>query len=176
MRKLAGLCALMTAGAIGMAHAGPENVAFPKDYASSFVAYHAVDKPDKKRGPTHRVFFINREALAAVKAGKPLPSGTVIIREDWFVKTDDTKTAVKDAGGRFVRTEKKGVQVMEKRDGWGADYPPAMRNGNWEYASFKADGSRNAKANIERCFSCHARMRDDDFVFSMKELRAAANK
>lgn len=176
MGKLGALTTLMIAGAAGLAQAGADNVAFPNGYSDTFVRYHFIDKPSKKRGPTHRVFFINKNALAAIKAGKPLPSGTVIIREDWFVKTDGKKTAVKGAKGRYIKAKKKGVQVMEKRDGWGAAYPPAMRNGNWEYASFKVDGSRRSKANIKRCFSCHARMKGADFVFSMGPLQKAAGK
>lgn len=176
MRKLGALTVLIIAGAVGMAQAGADNVAFPRGYGSKFVQYHSIDKPSKKRGPTHRVFFINRETLVAIKGGKPLPSGTVIVREDWFVKTDGKKTAIKDAKGRFIKTKRKGVEVMEKRDGWGAAYPPAMRNGNWEYASFKVDGSRRGKANLKRCFACHARMKGADFVFSMGPLRDAARK
>jgi len=31
---------------------------------------------------------------------------------------------------------------MEKRAGWGADYPPAKRNGEWEFQAFDARQSR----------------------------------
>jgi len=67
---------------------------------------------------------------------------------------------------------------MEKGEGWGAAYPASMRNGNWEYAIFKASGERNLKAapRIKGCFGCHMRKKADDFVFSMKELKAAAKK
>jgi len=47
--------------------------------------------------------------------------------------------------------------VSEKRDGWGADYPASMRNGNWEYAAFRTNGDRNPKAKIARRFGCHMR-------------------
>ena len=63
---------------------------------------------------------------------------------------------------------------MEKRNGWGTGYPASMRNGNWEYASFQPNGKRKAKAKIKRCFGCHMRKKGDDFVFSLKALRAAA--
>jgi len=71
---------------IGTALADTENVKFPKGYGEKFVRYHAIDKPSKRFGPTHRIFFINKIGLNAVKAGKPLPNGTVIIREDWMSK------------------------------------------------------------------------------------------
>ena len=163
---------------IGTAQAGTENVKFPEGYGEKFVRYHAIDKASKRFGPTHRIFFINKTGLNAVKAGKPLPNGTVIIREDWHVKNDGKKNAIKDADGKYIVTRKKGALVMEKGKGWGADYPASMRNGNWEYAIFKANGERNVKATprIKRCFACHMRKKLDDFVFSMKELKAAAKK
>ena len=156
------------------AQAGTENVKFPKGYAKNYVLYTTVNKPNKKRGDTFRKFFIPRAALAAVKAGKKLPNGTVLVREDWLTKKDAAKKSIVGADGRFVTTKKKGVQVMEKRDGWGADYPASKRNGTWEYASFKPDGKRNAKAKIGNCFGCHMRKKSDGFVFSMKALKAAA--
>lgn len=161
---------------VSAAQAGPEKVKFPTGYNDSFVRYHAIDKTSKRFGSTHRIFFINKVGLDAVKAGKALPNGTVIIREDWFVKTDDKKKAIKDANGKFTATKKKGALIMEKGEGWGEAYPAEKRNGNWEYAIFKADGSRNTKANTGRCFGCHMRVKGSDFVFSMKELRAAAKK
>ena len=178
MLKIVGIIALTLTGAVavGTAFAGTENVKFPAGYADKMVRYHSVDKTSKRFGPSHRIFFINREALTAVKAGRALPSGTVIVREDWSVKTDGNKNAIKDDKGHFIKIKKKGAQIMEKRDGWGVDYPPTMRNGNWEYASFMANGKRNTKRKVKGCFGCHMGKKADDFVFSMKELRAAANK
>lgn len=160
----------------GTASAGTENVAFPSGYDTGYVLYHDVDKPDRKRGPTYRKFYINKSALAAVSAGKPLPSGTVLVREDWFVKQDGDRNAIKGADGRYVPIGKKAVFVMEKRDGWGAEYPAEMRNGNWEYAAFGKDGARNEKMKIGNCFGCHLKVKASDYVFSLKDIKAAATK
>lgn len=156
------------------ANAGTENVKFPKGYADKFVQYTFVNKPNKKRGNTLRKFYINKAALAAFRSGGKLPSGTVLVREDWFVKEDAKKVPLKGSDGNFIATKKKGVVVSEKRDGWGVDYPASLRNGNWEYAAFKPNGERRAKAPIKRCFGCHLRKKSDDFVFTMKALRTAA--
>ena len=163
---------LIAAGAM----AGTENVKFPKGYATDFVQYSFVNKTSKRFGPSYRKFYINKAALAAFKKSGKLPSGTVLVREDWFVKTDADKKAIKGADGNFIKTKKKGVVVSEKRDGWGRDYPASKRNGNWEYAAFRVNGDRNPKANIGRCFGCHLRKKGDDFVFTLKALRAAAKK
>jgi hypothetical protein len=156
------------------AQAGTENVKFPKGYAENYVLYTTVNKPSKKRGDTFRKFYINKSALAAVKAGKTLPSGSVLVREDWFTKKDASNKSIKGADGNFITAKKKGVVVMEKRDGWGAEYPVSKRNGNWEYAAFRVNGDRNPKAKIGRCFGCHMRKKSADFVFTMKALRKAA--
>lgn len=158
------------------AMAGTENVKFPEGYADTYVQYSFVNKPNKKRGNTLRKFYINKSALAALGTSGKLPSGTVLVREDWFVKEDAKKVPLKGADGNFIATIKKGVVVSEKRDGWGVDYPASMRNGNWEYAAFRPNGERRAKAPIKRCFGCHLRKKSEDFVFTMKALRAAAKK
>ena len=67
------------------AQAGTENVKFPKNYATDYVQYTFVNKTSKRFGQTFRKFFINKAALAAFKANGKLPSGTVLVREDWFV-------------------------------------------------------------------------------------------
>ena len=50
-----------------------------------------------------------------------------------------------------------------------------MRNGEWEYQAFKADGSVNDKADLKPCFTCHLQKvgAKDDFVFSLDKLKAA---
>jgi plastocyanin len=47
---------------------------------------------------------------------------------------------VKDAGGRFQKGDLVAYTVMEKRAGWGTEYADDIRNGEWEYAVFGADG------------------------------------
>lgn len=156
------------------AQAGTENVKFPKNYAADYVQYTFVNKTSKRFGPSFRKFYINKAALAGFKASGKLPSGTVIVREDWFVKKDSDKKAIRGADGNFIVIKKKGVVVSEKRNGWGTEYPASKRNGNWEYAAFKVNGERNPKAKIGRCFGCHLRKKGDDFIFTMKQLRTAA--
>jgi len=64
--------------------------------------------------------------------------------------------------------------VMEKRAGWGAEYPEAQRNGEWEYQAFRADRSPNPNANLTACFNCHKPQSGQDFVFSYEHLKLAA--
>src|SRR5262249_54368307 len=115
--------------------AGGDNVKFPVNYAKG-VLYTTVDRPDNKQ---YRDLFITQYALDEVKAGRPLPSGTVITMVNYKAKLDAAGQPEKDANGRFIKTEEvAGIAVMEKRTGWGAEYAAEMRNGEWEYQAFKA--------------------------------------
>ncbi len=81
----------------------------------------------------------------------------------------------KDANGRFIKgANLVGYTVMEKRAGWGAEYPDNVRNGEWEYQAFKADKTPNTGANLTACFNCHKPLDKQDFVFSYDKLKAAA--
>jgi hypothetical protein len=63
---------------------------------------------------------------------------------------------------------------MEKRSGWGAEYAEQLRNGEWEYQAFTADGKPNDRADITACFACHKPIGDSgDFTFSYDRMKAA---
>ncbi len=150
LHTLATVLALALAATLArQARAGGELVKFPEDYAEG-VLYATM-----KRGNTYEEIFARREAIDAAKNGQPLPSGTVI-------------TLVGYRDGELFR-----YVVMEKRTGWGAEYPPEKRNGEWEFQAFNADKSVNRNENLDRCFSCHKSQADRDFVFTFDEMKSA---
>jgi hypothetical protein len=172
MKRLALVCITLFTGLAMTAavEAGPDNVKFPEHYAKG-VLYTTVDRADLKQ---FRELYVTRYAFDEVKAGRPFPSGTVITMVNYKAKLGDDGQPVKDANGRFIKTsEVAGIVVMEKRAGWGAEYPPEMRNGEWEYRVFKADASVNDKADLKTCFACHRPLDKQDFVFTMDRLKAA---
>jgi cytochrome P460 len=149
--------------------AGGDKIAFPEDYAKG-VLYTTVDRPDNKQ---YRELFSTPEAIAAVKAGKPMPSGTVLTLVQYRAKLNAAGEPEKDANGRFIKGELVGYTVMEKREGWGTEYPDDIRNGEWEYQAFKADKTVNDKANLKNCFVCHKPYDKQDFVFSFDAMKTA---
>jgi hypothetical protein len=149
--------------------AGGDKIAFPEDYAKG-VLYTTVDRPDNKQ---YRELFSTPEAIAAVKAGKPMPSGTVLTLVQYRAKLNAAGEPEKDANGRFIKGELVGYTVMEKREGWGTEYPDDIRNGEWEYQAFKADKTVNDKANLKNCFVCHKPYDKQDFVFSYDKMKTA---
>ena len=144
--------------------AGGDKVAFPENHAAC-VLFTTVDRPDNKQ---FRELYTSAEAL------EPLPSGTVITLIQYAAKLDAQGNPEKDANGRFIKGNLIGYTVMEKRTGWGTEYPDDIRNGEWEYQAFKADKSPNTAANLTACFNCHKPLDKQDFVFLYDKLKAAA--
>ena len=64
--------------------------------------------------------------------------------------------------------------TMEKRTGWGAEYPDEKRNGEWEYQVFTPDRKVNEKANLNSCFECHKPHASTDFLFTADKIKAAS--
>jgi len=148
--------------------AGPENIRFPEGW-QKWEMYGKVDRHDTKQ---YRELYARPEIVKAVREGKPIPDGAVLVMAIHGAQVDANGAPVRDAGGRFVKDRLVGVTVMEKRKGWGAEYPAEWRNGEWEYASFLPDGKPNEKANagIRNCFVCHKPHEKQDFVISLSSL------
>ena len=152
--------------------AGGDKVAFPQDYAKG-VVYMTLDRPENKQV---REYFTSPAAVDAAKKGAPLPNGTVITVAQYAAQLDAQGNPVKGADGRFIKTANiVGYTVMEKRTGWGAEYPETQRNGDWEYQAFRADKTPNPNANLTACFNCHKPQVTQDYVFSYQSLKGATH-
>jgi hypothetical protein len=171
LRAGAAIAAGAAAALVVPATAGGDKVAFPILYPEG-ILYHTFDRPDLKQ---FREIYTTAEALAAARKGEPLPSGTVITMVNYAAKLDPQGNPEKDANGRFIKSDILGYGVMEKRAGWGAEYPDNVRNGEWEYQAFKADTTPNTGANLTACFNCHKPLDKQDFVFSYDKIKAAPN-
>jgi plastocyanin len=160
-----GVVALMV-GAV-RSDAGPEKISYPANYKAG-VLYTIVDRYDVKQ---YRELYVSSpEAIQAAKDGKPLPPGTVLTLVQYKAEVDAQGNPVKNDKGRFMKGDLIAYTVMEKRAGWGVEYPDDLRNGEWEYAAFGADGKLNDKANYKACFQCHKPHEKIDFVISNPAL------
>lgn len=131
------------------AHARSDLVKFPSDYLQG-VRYATIE-----RGNLREEIFTSKATIDAVKKGQSIPSGAIITLVDY-------------RDGALCR-----YVVMEKRTGWGTDYPPALRNGEWEYQSFNADTSVKVDGQPDRCMSCHKAREQQDFVWTIDQMRKA---
>ena len=148
--------------------AGPDLVKFPDGYAKG-VRYGIVSNPKNK---LYRELYTTQAAIDAAKAGKPIPSGTWIVMKSFKTKLDATGAPLKGPDGHFVKDELSAYAVMEKRTGWGKEYPADLRNGEWEYQAFTPARAVNDKANVKACFECHKPKDGDDYLFSLSQMKA----
>jgi plastocyanin len=151
--------------------AGPDKVKFPANW-KDHVLYTTVDRYDIKQ--YRELYASTRAAVDAMKAGQPLPDGTVLTLIQYKAEVDAAGTPVKGPNGRFVKGDLIAHAVMEKRKGWGTEYPAEWRNGEWEYAAFNPQGVLNEKANYKGCFECHKPHEKIDYVISLAALRPGA--
>jgi len=173
--RSASIALLLLVTPLAHVEAGSESVAFPANFKSG-VLYNVIDRDDQKE--VHQQ-YTSREAIEAAKAGKPLPEGTVITSTNYKAVLDAQGNPIRDAKGNFVAGELDRVVVMQKRPGAGAAYPENLRNGDWEFAAFTADGKFNPQAPAkEVCMACHKPHERLDYVktyFAMAGKRVETN-
>lgn len=145
---------------------GPNKLAFPADWSKG-VMYATVDRHDTKQ---YREFYTSAEAVAAARAGQPIPDGTVITLAAYAAKLDADGKPVKDANGRFVKDKLVAVNSMQKKQGIADDIPAAIRNGDWIYQSFTPDGAVNDKANLTACYQCHLPFAKEEYLTNLPKL------
>jgi hypothetical protein len=166
------LTALVGAGVIALGsqvRAGGDKVVFPEGFDKG-VMFTTVDRADNKQ---FREFYTSQAALDAAKKGQPMPSGTVVTMVQWKAKLDAQGNPEKDANGRFVKGDLNGYAVMEKRTGWGTEYPDDIRNGEWEYQVFTPAKAVNTAAKLDTCFKCHKPLdAKQDFLFLYGKMAA----
>jgi hypothetical protein len=154
------------------ARAGGDKVVFPENYASG-VLYTTVDRADNKQ--FRELYVSPPAAVEAAKKGEPMPDGTVITLVQYAALLDVNGSPQVGRDGRFIKGNRIAYTVMEKRTGWGAEYPDNVRNGEWEYQAFKADKTPNAAANLTACFNCHKPLgAAPDYLFSYDRMKGAS--
>lgn len=129
------------------ARAEANRVSFPSNL-DRLVHYTTV-----KRGDVTEHLLTSQEALDAARLGKTLPDGTQVVLVDYR----DNKVF------RYF--------VMEKKQGWGADFPAARRTGDWQFQHFKADQTVNLSENSARCQSCHQGRAGEQHLFTLNDMK-----
>ena len=109
-----------------------------------------VQRPDAKQV---RDMYID-PAGNKTKAGDSFPDGTVMVMENYAAVANADGTLVTGPDGKLVKGPLLRVFVMEKGKGNGMNVPEALRNGDWVYASYGADGMKTADPLVP-CRACH---------------------
>ncbi|RZT97854.1 cytochrome P460 family protein [Rivibacter subsaxonicus] len=140
-------------------------LAVPADYKSWPKFLTAIQRPDAKQV---REIYMHPLAKGATAAGG-FPQGTVFVMENWAAQANPDGSLVTGPDGKLVKGALQKVFVMGKNKGWAEDFTPVeMRNGNWVYAAYMADGSK-APDNLLTCRACHAPLTSKDFVHRYDE-------
>ena len=162
--------ALVGVGVFALAtqvRAGGDKVVFPEGFEKG-VMFTTVDRADNKQ---HREFYTSPAAIEAAKKGQPMPSGTVITMLQYTAKLDPQGNPEKGPDGRFIKGDVNGYAVMEKRTGWGTEYPENIRNGEWEYQAVTPAKAVNTNAKLTACFECHKPLpQAQDYLFLYNKM------
>ena len=147
-------------------------MAFPADFPKGFTLYSSVNKEDQTSVAKQ---YVNAVALAAVKAQKPLPDGSVIVVVNYAAKLDANKKPIAEKDGGWATDKVLAYEGMEARAGWGKDIPELVRNVNWNYSVFTADKTPRAEVNQAICLACHKAKAETSFVFGLSKIQAKAS-
>lgn len=111
--------------------------------ASNAVTFPTLEQLEHyttvRRGITREHMLTSPKALAALKAGQPVPTGTHMVLVDY---QSDVLT-------RYL---------VGQKIGDGAD--------DWEYQWFWPDRTVKADENVARCYSCHRSRQSEQFMFT----------
>src|SRR5262249_39362211 len=151
-------------------HIATTKMTFPEDYKQSFTKYHKINFPAAKEV---RFYYANSAALAAAKAGKPLPDGSVLLAEVYSAKIDTDNKPTMGADGFYVPDKLLRYTAMERETDWGKEIPELLRNENWNYAIFTTDKKTQSGVNQAECLACHKPLSNVSYTFTLQPLSVA---
>lgn len=146
------------------------HVTFPEGYQNTFTKYHTINFPATKQV---RYYYANKAAVAAAKAGKPLPDGAVLFAEAYAAKLDADGKPVMGGDGFYVADKLLFYTAMARGAGWGKDIPEMLRNSDWNYAVFTTDKQHRPGVNQAECLACHKPLDNMSYTFTLKQLSEA---
>ncbi len=134
--------------------------AVPAGYKSWPKFLMNVQRGDAKQV---RDIYVNPIGARAQK-GQAFANGTIMVMENYAAKPG--------ADGKLIKGELLRVFVMGKGDGWGDSAPQGLKNGDWVYAAYLADGLTKAPEPAVTCRACHLPLTKVDYVHRYDEYFA----
>ena len=141
----------------------PDRVGFPADYRGYAVLRTANITQHMRLG----TIYGNARAASIHDPGRlPYPNGSVIVMEWATPRKAADGRPVTGTDGLWEKGEVVRIDVMRREAGYGAAYGD-KRAGDWEFASYKPDGSPiEPKIDAAACAACHRKPgAARDFVF-----------
>ena len=168
MKKLLTLFGLSTLFITPIAYSEHNDVDLPENYQTTFTNYLSLDRIQNPDQVIH--LFANDIAMQGPGEDGKLPYSSIIVAEVYKAKKDAEGNPIKSKLlNRLLRGEKALIGVMQREKGWGDGHADGLKNGNWEFAAFKPDGSV-ADKDLDQCRACHAPLTDTNHLFSYEHL------
>jgi len=172
-------CFLGTAGTArdgapgGASSTGADRVGLPADYRTQFRAMGGTVVSDTHGLTT--VYVNDPAAAAAATEAQAFPYGAVILMEFAEPQRDGEEQLLRDASGQPIPGPILHIDVMRREPGFGAGYG-ASRAGEWEFASYRADGGTLVPSSQgAHCAACHLKAgASKDFVFRKRSWASPA--
>ena len=140
-----------------------DRVGFPADYRGYAVLRTSNVTQQTRLG----TIYGNAKAASIDDVARlPYPNGSVLVMEWATPRKAADGTPVTGATGLWEKGEVVRIDVMRRESGYGAVYGD-KRAGEWEFASYKPDGSPfEPKIDAAACAACHRKPGTArDFVF-----------
>ena len=150
----------------GVTFAQDDRIKLPSDYRTTFTNYLSMDRLQNHDQVIR--MFANDIAMKGMKDGK-FEFGSILVAEVYKAKKNKSGKVIESSLGRRVRDKFAVIAVMEKGPGWGAKFDKEHKNGDWDFAAFKPDGTR-ANKDLNACRACHAPLTEQDHVFSFEHI------
>src|SRR5213594_4732453 len=119
------VAAILAVVFVARSTAGPDKIVFPAGW-KDHVLYTSVDRYDTKQ--YRELYASTQAAVDAMKAGRPLPDGTVLTLVQYKAQVDAAGAPVKGPNGRFVKGDLIAYTVMEKRAGRSEEHTSELQS------------------------------------------------
>ncbi len=123
-------------------------LAFPSNYKSFSTFLHGIQKPNAVRD-----LYVNPKG-AETQKDEAFANGSILVMEIHNAKKNADDSFLKGHDGNLVKDGLAKIFVMQKGEGWGKHAPKGLKNGDWMYSAFKANGDQ-LDIGYEKCRSCH---------------------
>lgn len=153
---------------MAMAEDKPGEIKFPEGYSANFTNYLSLDRTQNDDQIIR--LFANDIAIKGLRETGAFPDGSVLVGEIYKARKNAAGEVIETDLGRRVRDKLAVIAVMEKRKGFGDRLAPEFKNGDWDFAAFKPDGSAAGK-DLNQCRACHAPLAGQQHVFSIDHLK-----
>lgn len=142
-----------------------DRVGFPRDYVTKFHTLGGTLN-DESHGLTT---VYGNDLVAAGAEQASYQDGAVILMEFAEPQRDGEGELLRDARGQLLRGTVAHIDVMRRASGYGASYGKD-RAGEWEFASYRPDGSVLIPADkAAHCAACHLKAGPaKDFVYRLR--------